>query len=124
MKSVGNSGSTLVFSLETVSVYLDAVRIKAPGSEVFSPMGFDTNARIYIAAALENLAAEVLELGGNKCSDHWGSFAEKIWNAEYYNFLSVNGYYKRLKLIKEQEDEGEDEDEEVMGTYASKYQII
>jgi hypothetical protein len=73
MESVGNSGSTLVFSLETVSVYLDTVRFKAPGAEVFSPMRFDTDSLIYMVSALENIAAEVLELAGNasyeECED-------------------------------------------------------
>ena len=61
MKCVGNGGSTLVISLETISVCLDAVRIKTPCTELFAPMGFDADSRIYMAGALEYIAAEVLD---------------------------------------------------------------
>tara|TARA_B100001094_G_scaffold320711_1_gene367337 strand:+ start:564 stop:1241 length:678 start_codon:yes stop_codon:yes gene_type:complete len=69
MKSVGNSGSALVFTPEPFSVYLDAVRFKAPGAEVFAPMRFDTDSLIYMAFALEFIVAEVLELAGSASRD-------------------------------------------------------
>lgn len=74
MKCVGNGGSTLVISLETISVCLDAVRIKAPCIELFAPMGFDTDSRIYMAGALEYIAKEVLEASGNSLFDGYLHF--------------------------------------------------
>lgn len=73
MDAVGNRGSTLVFLPETVSVYLETVRFEAPGTEVFTPMRFETDSLIYMTFALEFIVAEVLELVGNasldKCED-------------------------------------------------------
>ena len=67
MDAVGNSGSTLVFSPEPFSVYLDTVRFKTPGAEVFAPMSFDADSLIYMAFALEYIV--VLELAGNASRD-------------------------------------------------------
>lgn len=69
MKSVGNSGSELVFTPKQLSVYLDTVRFKAPGAENFAPMCFDTGSLIYMAFALEYIVAEVFDLAGNACRD-------------------------------------------------------
>jgi hypothetical protein len=77
MKCVGNGGSTLVISLETISVYLDAVNIKAPCAELFAPMGFDADSRIYMAGALEYIAAEVLDLSFNTAS--WVQVEKASW---------------------------------------------
>ena len=74
MKCVGNGGSTLVISLETISECLDAIRIKAPCTALFAPMGFDAESRIYMAGALEYIAVEVLELSGNTLKDGYLHF--------------------------------------------------
>ena len=74
MKCVGNGGSTLVISLETISECLDAVRIKAPCTALFAPMGFDADSRIYMAGALEYIAKEVLQLSGNTLFDGYLHF--------------------------------------------------
>lgn len=74
MKCVGNGGSTLVISLETISVCLDEVRIKTPCTELFAPMGFDADSRIYMAGALEYIAKEVLEASGNSLFDGYLHF--------------------------------------------------
>ena len=66
-------------------MYLNAVRFKAPGAEVFAPMRFDTYSLIYIVGVMEQLVAEVLELGGNvthdrkpeRCDNHF-----RKWNPE------------------------------------------
>ena len=83
MKCVGNGGSTLVISLETISVCLDAVRIKAPCTELFAPMGFDADSRIYMACALEYIATEVLQLSGSSnlhfmCDNHFRKTENQI----------------------------------------------
>lgn len=59
----------LVISQELISVYLNAVRFKAPGAEVFTPMRFDALSLLYMVSALDCLVAEVLELGGNVARD-------------------------------------------------------
>ena len=58
-----------MFSLELISVYLNAVRFKAPGAEVFTPMRFDALSLVYMVSALDCLVVEVLDQGGNVARD-------------------------------------------------------
>lgn len=70
VESVFHGGSKLVAGfLDMVTTCLGAVSINPPDVDFFAPVEFEADSRIYMAGAVEEIAAEVIELAGNVARD-------------------------------------------------------